>query len=62
MGDLLTFGELAAIERVNPTTISDLVRRKDIPTHRVPRNGNAKGLDEWAVEVIREALKPAKAS
>jgi len=61
-GDLVTFGELATLIKVNPTTISDIVRCKGIKPKRVPRNGNAKGLDPPAVKVIRDALRPVKSA
>lgn len=54
--DILTIKEAAVELETTVATIRGLVRAHEIEPKPVPRNGNAKGLDEADMAILRRAL------
>ncbi len=57
---IVTYGEAAVAFAVRPQTIGDLAPRIGIQPKRVPRNGNAKGLDKADVARLSKILGPPR--
>jgi hypothetical protein len=53
---LLTYTDTAARLGTDLRTVRGLVVLLGLPTHPVPRNGNAKGLDARAVAALEAAI------
>lgn len=53
---IITHGEAAVMFGVRPQTIGDLTRLHRLTAKPVPRNGNAKGLDEKDMRLLRRLL------
>lgn len=59
---ITTFGEAAVAFGVRPQTIGDLAPRLGISPKRVPRNGNAKGLDAADLRRLEKILGPFRST
>lgn len=53
---LYTFKAAAEMLGVRRETVADIVRKRRIPTYRVPLNGMARGLDAAGMAILRRAL------
>lgn len=58
--DITTYGEAAVLFEVRPTTLGELAGRLGIKPKRVPRNGNAKGLDAADIKRLSKVLGPPR--
>ena len=54
--ETVSFAEAARRLGVLRQTVSDLVRVHELPTHKIPVNGQARGLDEKAMKKLRRLL------
>jgi predicted XRE-type DNA-binding protein len=57
---LLTQAAVAKILGVRKDTVGDLVNKLQIPTHKIPANGMAKGMTLADVRTLKSLLKPRK--
>jgi len=54
--ETVSFAEAARRLGVLRQTVSDLVRVHKLPTHKIPVNGKARGLDEKTMQKLRRLL------